>query len=206
MRAFAVFLTLGVGLMVANTLDLANASVDCAERFRAGSYGVPVDELAVRTGALTVTGFAPMYLEKHNVAVSDPVDCRYATAYDVFRLIPGQRSRLLAGCYGDFDGDGRRDYALLLKEVGGRKVAAYAFLSRPQRYLAIPLGGVSDPYGFNQDPTKWPGPFCKRRPGNGRYKALGDEIAVFGDIIQVGWYAHYWLPAEQRFQDVQIQD
>jgi hypothetical protein len=89
--------------------------VACAERFQAGSYGVPVDELACRTGAFTVYGFAPMYLKMQNFELSHDADCRYSTAYDVFRLILGQGGRSLAGCYGDFDGDGRRDYALRLK-------------------------------------------------------------------------------------------
>ena len=32
------------------------------------------------------------------------------------------------------------------------------------------------------------------------------SLHVTGDIIQVGWYAYYWLPTEQRFQSVLIAD
>jgi hypothetical protein len=147
-----------------------------------------------------------MYLEKRRVEESDPAVCRYVTAYDVFRLTSGQGSGLLAGCYGDFDGDGQRDYALLLREVGGTKVIARVFLARTPRYLVFALGPIIDPYGFNEDPTLWPGPFCQRIPTDGRYRALESEIHVFGDVIRVGWYAYYWLPAEQRFQDVLVAD
>ncbi len=206
MRSPSLILTLCAGLLVLGSLDPVTASTDCSERFQAGSYGVPVDEPAVRAGALAVSGFAPMYLEKRRVEVSDPAVCRYVTAYDVFRLTADQGSGLLAGCYGDFDGDGQRDYALLLREVGGTKVIAHVFLARTPRYLVFALGRITDPYGFNEDPSLWPGPFCKRKPRSGRYRALDSEIRVFGDVIQVGWYAYYWLPAEQRFQDVLIED
>ncbi len=206
MRSLSLVLTLCFGLVALGSFGPVSASTDCSERFQAGSFGVPVDEPAVRAGALAVSGFAPMYLEKRKVEDSDPALCRYVTTYDVFRLIPGQGSSLLAGCYGDFDGDGRRDYALLLREVGGTKVIAYVFLARTPRYLAFPLGPITDPYGFNEDTSLWPGPFCHRKPENGTFRALESEIRVFGDIIQVGWYAHYWLPAEQRFQGVLVED
>ena len=83
---------------------------------------------------------------------------------------------------------------------------AYVFLARSPRYIAVALGRVTDPYGFNEDPSLWPGPFCYRKPENATYKALESEIRVFGDVIQVGWYAYYWLPAEQRFQGVLVDD
>ena len=121
MRSSPLILTLCVGLLGLGPLDPVTASTNCSDRFQPGSYGVPADETAVRAGALAVSGFAPMYLEKRKVEVSDPAVCRYVTAYDVFRLNPGQGGGLLAGCYGDFDGDGRRDYALLLREVEARK-------------------------------------------------------------------------------------
>lgn len=206
MRSSPLILTLCVGLLGLGPLDPVTASTNCSERFQPGSYGVPVDEPAVRSGALAVSGFAPIYLEERKVEVSRSADCRYVTAYDVFRLTPVQSGGLLAGCYGDFDGDGRRDYALLLREVGGTNVKAYVFLARSPRYIAVALGRVTDPYGFNEDPSLWPGPFCYRKPENGTYKALESEIRVFGDVIQVGWYAYYWLPAEQRFQGVLVED
>lgn len=185
----------------------AAAAVDCADRLRVGDYGVPVNEPAVRTGALAVLGFAPIYLEKRTVVESDPSVCEYVTTSDVFRLTSRRGSGLLAGCYGDFDGDGRRDYALLLREVGGTKVVPYVFLARPPHYVAFALGRIVDPYGFGEDPSVWPGPFCHRKPENRLYPALeGHVIHVFGDVIQVGWYVYYWLPAEQRFQSVLIAD
>lgn len=206
MRSTPLLLALCVGLLVSPP-HAATASRDCGQELRPGAYGVPVDEPAVRAGALTVAGFSPIYLEKRTVEVSDPALCSYVTAHDVFRLTPGSRSGLLAGCSGDFDGDGRRDYALLLREIGGTNIVPYVFLARPPRYVAVALGRIVDPYGFGEDRSLWPGPFCHNKPGNGIYTALeGQTIRVVGDVIQVGWYAYYWVPAEQRFQDVLIAD
>lgn len=207
MQYLSLVLTLCVGLLLLSALGSESASRDCAEDIQAGAYGVPLDEPAVRAGALVVPGFAPIYLEKRKVEVSDPSLCTYVTTYDVFRLTTGQSGRLLAGCYGDFSGVGRRDYALLLREFGGARVVPYVFLARPPHYVAFALGRIVDPYGFGEDRSLWPGPFCHRKPGNGMYRVLeGQMIRVVGDVIQVGWYAYYWLPAEQRFQDVLIAD
>lgn len=84
---------------------------------------------------------------------------------------------MLAGCYGDFNGDGRRDYALLLQGAGAEVI-----------------------------PPLWPGPYCRNKPPNGQYKAFESSVRVVGDVIQVGWYGYYWLPKTMRFEAVLIQD
>ncbi len=206
MPSLLLMLILCAGLLMSGTAKPVTASTDCSSRFLVGSYGVPADEPAVRDGLLAVSGFTPIYLERHGVEVSDPATCEYVTAYDVFRLVYNQRRQLLAGCYGDFDGDGRRDYALLLRKADGSDVIPHIFLARPPGYSIIALDKVTDPYGFNEDHSLWPGPFCHGKPKDGIFQALESRIRVFGDVMQVGWYAYYWLPQEQRFQTVLVED
>ncbi len=185
----------------------ATATMDCAQRFAPGAYGVPVIDPVVRAGLLTVAGFQPIYLEKHSVLEeTDPSLCDYVTAYDVFRLSYREPRPLLAGCYGDFNGDGRRDYALLLQREGG-EVIPHVFVAAPPRYRVFALPKVTDPYGFNEDRTLWPGPFCQKKPADGQYKFLeSGSVHVVGDVIQVGWYGYYWSPDTMRFEAVLIQD
>jgi len=192
-------------LLLASALG-AGASTDCAQRFAPGAYGVPATDPAVRAGWLTVSGFRPIYLEKRSVEETDPAVCDYVTAYDVFRLNYREPRPLLAGCYGDFKGDGRRDYALLMRAADG-EVIPHVFLAAPSRYRVFKLPRVTDPYGFNENRTLWPGPFCHKKPAGGQYKFLeGGSVHVVGDVIQVGWYGYYWSPGTKRFTAVQIQD
>ncbi len=166
-------------------LPAATTATDCAQRFAPGAYGVPATDPAVRASLLTVPGFRPIYLEKH---------------------IDREPRPLLAGCYGDFDSDGRRDYALLLQGAGG-EVIPHVFVAVPPRYRVFVLPKVTDPYGFGEDRTLWPGPFCQKRPANGQYKFLeSGSVHVVGDVIQVGWYGYYWSPEVKRFEAVLIQD
>ncbi len=182
------------------------AATDCAQRFAPGAYGVPATDPVIRAGLLTVSGFQPIYLEKRSVLQeTDHALCDYVTAYDVFRLSYREPQPLLAGCYGDFNGDGRRDYALLLQGAGG-EVIPHVFLAVPPRYRVFALPKVTDPYGFSEDRTLWPGPFCRKKPANGQYKAFESSVRVVGDVIQVGWYGYYWSPDAMRFEAVLIQD
>jgi hypothetical protein len=185
----------------------ATAATDCAQRFAPGAYGVPATDAAVRAGLLTVPGFRPIYLEKRSaLEETDPALCVYVTAYDVFRLNYREPRNLLAGCYGDFNGDGRRDYALLLQGVGGQ-VIPHVFVAVPPRYRIFKLPKVTDPYGFNEDHALWPGPFCQKKPPSGQYKFLeSGSVRVVGDVVQVCWYGYYWLPDKMRFEAVLIQD
>ncbi len=177
------------------------------QRFAPGAYGVLATDPAVRAGLLAVPGFRPIYLEKNSVLEeTDPTLCDYVTAYDVFHLSYREPRPLLAGCYEDFNGDGRRDYALLL-QGGGGEVIPYVFLAVPPRYRVFALPKVTDPYGFNEDRTLWPGPFCQKKPANGQYKFLeSGSVHVVGDVMQVGWYGYYWSPDKKGFEAVLIQD
>ncbi len=185
----------------------SDGAVDCSGRFTAGAYGVPADDPAVRSGRLTVKGFTPIYLNKQPVEEADPEPCRYVTAYDVFQLVyESRRGLLLAGCYGDFDGDGRRDYALLLASAAGDKVLPHVFLARGGGYRVVALDPVTDPYGFNQDRSLWPGPFCLKKPETGVFKSFDEETTVVGDVIQVGWYGYVWRRKAERFEALQVLD
>ncbi len=130
----------------------AAVATDCAQHFAPGAYGVPATDPAVRAVLLTVPGFRPIYLEKQIVEETDPAVCDYVTSYDVFRLSYREPRPLLAGCYGDFNGDGRRDYALLLQGAGG-EVIPHVFVAVPPRYRVFALPKVTDPYGYNEDHT-----------------------------------------------------
>lgn len=193
-------------LVATPALSSAAATVDCAQRFVPGAYGVPATDSAVRSGLLTVPGFRPIYLEKRSVEETDPSLCDYATAYDVFRLNYRDPRPLLAGCYGDFNGDGNRDYALLLQGSGG-EVIPHVFVAALPHYRVYKLPKVTDPYGFNEDHTLWPGPFCQKKPADGQYKFLENgSVHVVGDVIQVGWYGYYWSPEKREFEAILIQD
>lgn len=184
----------------------APAATDCADRLEPGTYGVPAAEPAFRAGLLAVPGFRPIYLEKHSAPEADPALCNYVTVYDVFRLSYREPRSLLAGCYGDFTGDGRRGYALLLQGEGG-VVIPHVFVAVPPRYRAFKLPKVVDPYGFNEDQRLWPGPFCLKKPAGGQFKFLEiGSVHVVGDVIEVGWYAYYWSPDKAGFEAVLVKD
>lgn len=199
----AVMLLLTLSVVLARDGD----AVDCSGRFRVGAYGVPADDPALRSGALTVQGFTPIYLNKQRLEETDSETCRYVTAYDVFRLVyKGRVGLLVAGCYGDFDGDGRRDYALLLASAEGDKALPYVFLARGTGYLVVVLDPVVDPYGFNRDRSLWPGPFCLKKPATGVFKGFDEETTVVGDVIQVGWYGYVWRRNVNQFEALQVID
>jgi hypothetical protein len=114
---------------------------------------------------------------------------------------------LLAGCYGDFDGDGRRDYALLLASASGDKVLPHVFLARGGRYRVVVLDPVTDPYGFNEDPFSLAWSVLSKRPRSGVFEGFDDEkTTVVGDVIQVGWYGYAWRRKGERFEAIQVQD
>lgn len=112
----------------------------------------------------------------------------------------------LAGCYGDFDGDGRRDCALLLASPAGDKVLPHVFLAREETHRMFALNPVTDPYGFNEDRFLWPGPFCLKKPETGLFEAFDQATAVVGDVIQVGWHGYVWRPDAERFDTLQVLD
>ena len=108
---------------------------------------------------------------------------------------------LLAGCIGDFDGDGRADVALLMKRARDSAVAAFVFEARGTSYHVTRIEGITDPYGFAEDKTVWPGPFCIPKPASGIFTEAveGQKTNVVGDLFTIGWKTSFWNPAAGRF-------
>jgi hypothetical protein len=159
---------------------------DCSKKFTIGEFGIPQADAAVVSGKLFPQGFVPVYMKKQKVEETPEV-CRYVYAFDVFQLTPDKEADVLyAGCYGDFNADGARDYVLLLASAADRKkTELVAFVHTRDGYRAMPLGqGVIDD-GYI--------PRCIRRPQDGVFHALeAQEFHVVGDVITYGWYSYLW--------------
>ena len=160
---------------------------DCSEKFRVGEFGVPQSDSIVASGKLYGPEFVAVYMEKQRVEDAPEV-CRYVYAFDVFRLTLDRREDFFyAGCYGDINGDGARDYVLLLTSAGDeRRTQLKAFIHTGDGYRVVSLGqgGVIDS-GYI--------PRCIRRPPDGIFHFLEDgEVKVVGDLITYGWYTYFW--------------
>lgn len=206
-RRASTALIAAVALSFAGGSGVSQAS-DCAGLFPEGRFGIPLSHAAVASGRLPLVGYAPFYLVKQVVAVSRPDDCRYAGTFDVFRMVDSRASgSLLAGCIGDFDGDGVSDIALLLRRQRDGTAVPVVFRARPSGYDVIELDRVTDPYGFNEDPAVWPGPFCLPKPQGGVFRSdVGGAAIVVGDLFTVGWRTYYWNPAARRFDNLLTSD
>ena len=124
---------------------------------------------------------------KKQTVEESPEVCRFVYAFDVFQLTQDKAAdSLYAGCYGDFNADGARDYVLLLASAGDRKKTRLeVFIHTHDGYRAISLGqgDVGDGYI----------PRCIRRPRNGVFHGLEDEVyQVIGDVVTYGWYSYFW--------------
>lgn len=194
-----------VGVGVGSVIPAGGA--DCMERFPEGRFGVSTSRPIV--AKLSVPEFLPLYLVKRGVTVARSEDCQYVYTADVFRMTdtpaPGA---LLAGCIGDFDGDGRADVALLMKRARDGAVAAFVFEPRGTNYHVTRIEGITDPYGFAVDKTVWPGPFCIPKPPSGVFGEAveGQKVNVVGDLFTIGWKTYFWNPAAGRFDAILTSD
>ena len=180
---------------------------DCMDRFPEGRFGISRSRPVV--AKLVVPEFSPLYLVKRALGLARAEDCRYVYTADVFRMTdlptPGA---LLAGCVGDFDGDGRADVALLMRRAQDLVVAAFVFEARGASYQVAQIDGITDPYGFAEDKNVWPGPFCIPKPPSGLFTDAvdGQKINVVGDLFTIGWKTYFWNSATRRFEAVLTSD
>ena|SRR5947199_7180410 len=145
---------------------------------------------------------------KQPVSVSGPGICDYVYTGDVFRMVETRAAgTLLAGCVGDFDGDGHADVALLMKRQRDGVVIPMVFRSRATGYEITQIDGITDPYGFSEDRQIWPGPMCMPKPPSGVFEShVGGKINVVGDLFIIGRKTYFWNPAAGRFDAILTSD
>ncbi len=195
-------------MVVLGGMPRVGQAVDCSQRFPLGAFALTPAEAALVAGK--VTGFSPIRVLKKPVEVTssgadDP--CEFVYGFDVFEFTDEQRpGALVAGCRGDFDGDGAPDYVVLLRRRTDGVKVAYAFLSRGGTFEVIELGL----YG---EPPAWSGPYCSPRPRTGifegpDFQGRGERVRVrvVGDLITVGWSTYYWRPDLKLFDAIATTD
>ncbi len=159
---------------------------DCTKKFVVGEFGIPQAEAAAIAAKYLPQGFIPLYMNKQKVEETPEV-CRFVYSFDVFKVTPDKSAGSLnAGCYGDFNADGARDYVLLLASTADRtKTRLEAFVHTQDGYRAISIVQGASEEGYI--------PRCIRKPRNGIFKGLeGAEFHVLGDGITYGWYTYFW--------------
>lgn len=201
--ARSIVLALGILALAPTVAD----AVECTGRFPEGRFGIA--PLHPALADVAVPGFSPLYLVKKTVDISRPEDCQFLYAGDVFRMIDSRvTGALLAGCVGDFDGDGIDDVALLMRHLHDGVIVPFVFLARGTGHDVIEIEGIVDPDGFAVDKTVWPGPFCVPRSPDGVFRSLVDSEAVdvIGDLFTVGWRTYFWNPRTGRFDGILTND
>ena len=201
--AWSLIIALGLVALSAGVVQ----AIDCMDRFPEGRFGIALSYPAV--AKLVLEGFAPLYVVKQPITIARADDCQYVYTGDMFRMIETRTvGTLLAGCIGDFDGDGRADFALLMKRHRDGEVVPFVFRSRGPQYEATEIEHITDPQGFGEDKSVWPGPFCIPKPANGAFKSRvsGDSVNVIGDLFTIGWKTYFWNPAASRFDGILTTD
>jgi len=160
---------------------------DCAAKFRIGEFGIPQSDPVIASGALYGTESEPVYMEKKAVTETPEV-CRYVYAFDVFRPTLDKDERfLIAGCYGDFNGDNKRDYVLMLRSASDQKIRLQVYIWSIAGYQAIPVQGA------RQFDAELPIPMCERMPKNRIFVGLeNQQFTVKGDVLHYGVYSYFW--------------
>jgi hypothetical protein len=183
--------------------------VDCSERFPVGSFALTQAEAAPLVNGMS--GFTIVHILKRSLPMeeSESADaCEFVYAGDVFQFaaetMPGA---LVAGCAGDFQGRGARDFVVLLKRAGDARYIPHVFLRRGPTFEVVELEA------YARDDSGWFGPFCQPKPPNGIFRppdfegtGRTAEIPVVGDLITVGWWTYYWRPDVGRFGAVLTTD
>jgi hypothetical protein len=160
---------------------------DCTKQFAIGEFGIPQSDSVVVSDLPYGKQYDPVYMEKREVQ-EKPEVCPYVYAFDVFQLKLTREDRfLLAACYGDVNSDGKRDYAVLLRNIAEESIELRVFIHTPDGYRVIP---VQKPVAFKDEPYI---PHCIRKPSDGIFIGLEEQkYKVTGDLIRYGWYTYFW--------------
>lgn len=203
--------TLLVALLILATARVCGGgpTVDCSERFPVGSFALTLADVAPLVSGMS--GFRVVHILKKPLPMEKSGSgdaCEFVYAGDVFELAaetaPGS---LVAGCAGDFQGRGVRDFAVLLRRAGDARYVPHVFLKRGPTFEVVELEA------YASDDSGWFGPFCQPKPQNGIFRppdfegtGRRAEIPVVGDLITVGWWTYYWRPDVGRFGAVLTTD
>ena len=160
---------------------------DCAKKFMIGEFGIPQSDSVVASGLPFGKQYEPVYMEKREVP-EKPEVCPDVYAFDVFQLKLTREDRfLLAACYGDVNSDGKRDYAVLLRNIAEESIELRVFIHTPDGYRVIP---VQKPVAVKDELYI---PHCIRKPSDGIFVGLEEQqYTVTGDLIRYGWYTYFW--------------
>jgi hypothetical protein len=83
--------------------------------------------------------------------------------------------------------DGKRDYAVLLRNIADGTRELRVFLHTPDGYRVLP---VQKPVALKDEPSI---PQCLRKPPDGIVVGLEEQqYHVTGDLIRDGWYPYFW--------------
>jgi hypothetical protein len=160
---------------------------DCTKQFTIGEYGIPQSDTVVASNLPIGKQHKPVYMEKR-VVQEKPEDCTDVYPSDVF-LIQLKRydTYLLAGCYGDVNSDGKRDYALLLRNIADDTIQLHVFIHTLDGYRDIL---IQQPVALKDGQYI---PQCIRKPADGIFVGLEErKYHVTGDLVRHGWYTYFW--------------
>ena len=201
-------LTFLIALIFVGPARTAHA-VDCAERFPVGAFALTPKDAALLKGKpsnFSVVHLLKKALPMTSLGSEDP--CEFVYGFDVFEFTSATTpGALVAGCTGDFKGDGSRDYVILLRRDVDRRYVPHVFLARGRTFdvIALELPATDD--------STWFGPFCRRKPRTGIFRPPDFEgtgqrigIRVVGDLFTVGWWTYYWHPELRRFEAILTTD
>ena len=184
-------------------------TVDCSARFPVGRFALMAKQAGLLAGQ--VRGFSVVYIVKKPLLVrssgsEDP--CALVYGSDIFEFAtPTTPGALVAGCVGDFQGNGSRDYVVLLRRNVDGRYSPHVFLARGRVFDVVELEPIAT------DDSGWFGPFCQPKPRTGIFQGPdfegtggGARVPVVGDLITVGWWTYYWRPDVKRFDAILTTD
>lgn len=173
--------------------------------------GVAQNDPEVIAGKFKVAGWVPVYIGVRTV--TETLAGRNETWEEDAFTSERKADSLLAGCIGDFNGDGAKDYLLVVKRVENRDHNMFVFIAQRKGYRVMAMGSdepfvptdINDHRVHNEayGPQT---PECGERPKSGIYQPFEDEpgYRVVGDIVTFSWFSYFWK--EGSFEGVLSSD